>query len=61
MLPVILTLLQTQFAWEGEVELTDSEKRDNMLEHLLIILNSAAAIGIGPAPQDMGKQFELMR
>jgi len=57
----IKMVLTTQFAWEGEVELTDSEKRDNMLEHLLIILNSAAAIGIGPAPQDMGKQFELMR
>jgi len=29
--------------------------------HLELILNSAAAIGIGPAPQDMGKQYELMR
>jgi hypothetical protein len=26
------------------------EKRDNMLENLLVLLNSAAAIGVGPSP-----------
>lgn len=30
-----------------------------MLENLLIILNSAAAMGIGPQPGDMGKQYKV--
>jgi len=29
-------------------------KRDNMLEQLLVLLNSAAAIGLGPKAQDLG-------
>lgn len=32
------------------------EKRDNVLEHLLIILNSAAALGVGPHPSDFRKE-----
>ena len=35
----------------GPMNLEEVEKRDNMLEHLLVILNSAAAIGIGPSPE----------
>lgn len=31
------------------------EKRDNMLENLLVLLNSAAALGIGPTPKEFGK------
>ena len=34
------------------------EKRDNMLENLLVLLNSAAALGIGPKASDLGKQSE---
>jgi len=34
------------------------QKRDNMLEQLLILLNSAAAIGVGPKAQDLGAQLE---
>lgn len=30
------------------------EKRDNMLENLLVLLNSAASIGVGPSPGDLG-------
>lgn len=32
-----------------------------MLENLLMILNSAAAMGLGPPPGDMGKQFETRK
>lgn len=32
------------------------EKRDNMLENLLILLNSAAALGVGPTPQELRRQ-----
>lgn len=35
----------------GPMNLEEVEKRDNMLEHLLVILNSAAAIGVGPSPE----------
>ena len=31
------------------------EKRDNMLENLLVLLNSAAALGVGPTPKEFGK------
>lgn len=33
-------------------------KRDHMLESLLVLLNSAAALGVGPKPKDLGKQWE---
>lgn len=29
------------------------EKRDHMLEKLLVVLNSAAAIGVGPDPRKL--------
>ena len=35
------------------------ERRDNMLEYLLVILNSAAAIGVGPQPGELGKQYKV--
>ncbi|XP_076436256.1 cilia- and flagella-associated protein 157-like [Babylonia areolata] len=38
--------------------LNDIERRDHMLEQLLVLLNSAAAVGLGPDPGDLGKQFE---
>lgn len=40
---------------ESESGYNDIEKKDNMLENLLILLNSAAAIGIGPQPEEFGK------
>lgn len=39
--------------------MNDVERRDNMLEYLLILLNSAAAIGVGPQPGEIGKQFKV--
>ena len=30
------------------------EKRDNMLENLLVLLNSAVMIGVGPTPAELG-------
>lgn len=39
--------------------MNDDERRDNMLEYLLILLNSAAAIGVGPQPAEIGKQFKV--
>ncbi len=32
------------------------EKRDNMLENLLVLLNSAASLGLGPKAGELGKQ-----
>ena len=32
-----------------------------MLENLLMILSSAAALGLGPLPGEMGKQFETRK
>ena len=32
------------------------EKRDSMLENLLVLLNSAAALGVGPAPADFSRR-----
>ena len=31
------------------------EKRNNMLENMLVLLNSAAALGIGPSPGDLAR------
>lgn len=39
--------------------MNDVERRDNMLEHLLILLNSAAALGIGPQPGEIGKRYQV--
>ncbi len=39
-----------------ETNIERMEKRDNMLENLLILLNSAASIGLGPSLGDMGPQ-----
>ncbi|XP_066287380.1 cilia- and flagella-associated protein 157-like [Branchiostoma lanceolatum] len=38
-----------------ETLLEQREKRDGMLEHILAMLNSAAALGIGPDPGRLGK------
>ena len=38
-----------------ESESDKIEKRNNMLENLLVLLNSAAALGIGPPPGDMAR------
>ncbi|XP_035682589.1 cilia- and flagella-associated protein 157-like [Branchiostoma floridae] len=38
-----------------ETLLEQRERRDGMLEHLLAMLNSAAALGVGPAPGRLGK------
>jgi len=37
----------------AETAVSSAEKRDNMLEHLLILLNSAAALGVGPKAADL--------
>ena len=37
------------------------EKRDNMLENLLILLNSAAAVGVAPAPAEFAEKGEGTR
>ena len=39
-----------------ETEYEQAEKRDIMLHNLLILLNSAAALGLGPPAEDMGRQ-----
>lgn len=44
---------------EGDGEMNEIERRDNMLENLLILLNSAAAIGVGPNLKDLGKQYKI--
>lgn len=43
---------------DDEDELSDIERRDQMLEQLLHLLNSAAAVGLGPDPGELGKQFQ---
>ena len=49
---------------EGDVEDADEddgiEQRDSMLENLLVILNSAAAIGVGPSPASFLREEEAM-
>ena len=43
---------------DDEEGMNDIERRDHMLEQLLVLLNSAAAVGLGPDPGDLGKQYE---
>ena len=40
-------------------DMNDVERRDNMLENLLVLLNSAAAIGVGPQPGYMGSKVKF--
>ena len=42
---------------DEERKINNMQKRDNMLENLLNILNSAAALGLGPVPGELGKQW----
>lgn len=51
-----MTLTKTSVE-DDEDGFSEKERRDHMLEQLLVLLNSAAAIGLGPQPGDMGKQF----
>lgn len=44
----------------GHISMDELEERDNMLENLLVILNSAAAVGVGPSPLEFIKQDELI-
>ncbi|KAK3087928.1 hypothetical protein FSP39_012548 [Pinctada imbricata] len=44
-----------------EDDMNEIERRDSMLENLLILLNSAAAIGVGPKPGELGKQYEVRK
>ncbi len=41
------------------MDLDKVTERDNMLENLLVILNSAAAIGVGPSPGDFLAEEEM--
>ena len=43
---------------EQEDDMNDIEQRNHMLEQLLTVLNSAAAVGLGPDPGDLGKQYK---
>lgn len=42
---------------DEEFEWNEVEKRDNMLEHMLVLLNSAAAVGVGPNPEVFKSDF----
>ena len=42
---------------DEEAKIQNLLKRDHMLESLLVLLNSAAAMGIGPNPSQLGKQW----
>lgn len=47
---------------EGEMtEINEIERRDNMLENILLILNSAAAIGVGPQMNEFGVGQTVIR
>lgn len=39
-------------------EWNDIEKRDNMLENMLILLNSAASLGFGPNPEVFSADYK---
>lgn len=43
---------ETHDEWNG------MEKRDNMLEHLLVLLNSAASLGFGPNPEAFSSDYK---
>ena len=43
---------------EANEEWNGMEKRDNMLEHLLILLNSAASLGFGPNPEAFSSDYK---
>ncbi|XP_063433263.1 cilia- and flagella-associated protein 157-like [Mytilus trossulus] len=47
---------------EGEMEdINEIERRDNMLENILLVLNSGAAIGVGPQMREFGKGDKVVR
>ena len=61
MIDVIISVLPPQTASSEDVEESPYdkvEKRDNMLESLLVLLNSAAAVGVGPTPGAFAQQLE---
>jgi hypothetical protein len=43
---------------DEEEAMNEIERRNHMLEQLLTLLNSAAAMGLGPDPGELGKQFQ---
>lgn len=43
-------MIKKKNAISKDSEWNDIEKRDNMLENMLILLNSAASLGFGPNP-----------
>uniref|UniRef100_A0A0B6ZCN1 Cilia- and flagella-associated protein 157 n=1 Tax=Arion vulgaris TaxID=1028688 RepID=A0A0B6ZCN1_9EUPU len=43
---------------DEDTMINNLRKRDHMLESLLVLLNSAAALGVGPKPKELGKQWE---
>ena len=45
-------------AAENEVKMSNIEKKDNMLKHLLLLLNSAVSMGFGPNPDAFGSVEE---
>ena len=42
---------------DNGLEWTNIEKRDNLLENMLVLLNSAAVIGMGPNPEVFGSNY----
>ena len=43
---------------EANEEWNGMEKRDNMLEHLLILLNSSASLGFVPNPEAFSSDYK---
>lgn len=43
---------------KGHITMDELEERDGMLENLLVILNTAAAVGVGPSPMEFIKEDE---
>ena len=49
-----LCCLQTNSAEDVDESVSDRiEKRNSMLENMLVLLNSAAALGVGPGPGEL--------
>lgn len=42
-------------------DINEIERRDNMLENILLVLNSGAAIGVGPQMREFGKGDKVVR
>ena len=48
---------QQKIVDENGLEWSNVEKRDNLLENMLILLNSAATVGVGPNPEVFSSNY----